>query len=87
MCEARFLDSTDSCSQAQPWRSDIVKPGIKGQRLIAAFLLGCLVFNYPILALFNQDGTIYGIPVLFVYIFGIWLLLIVVMMIIIEMPD
>jgi hypothetical protein len=64
-----------------------VKPNIKGQRLIAAFLFGCLVFNYPILALFNQDGTVYGIPALFVYIFGIWLLLIVVMVIIIEMPD
>ena len=64
-----------------------MKPSIKGQRLIAAFLFGCLVFNYPILALFNQDGTVYGVPVLFVYIFGIWLLLIVVMVIIIEMPD
>ena len=64
-----------------------MKPSIKGQRLIAAFLFGCLAFNYPILALFNQDGTVYGIPALFVYIFGIWLLLIVVMMIIIEMPD
>lgn len=64
-----------------------MKPSIKGQRLIAAFLFGCLVFNYPILALFNQDQSVFGIPVLFVYIFGIWLLLIVVMMIIIEMPD
>lgn len=64
-----------------------MKPSIKGQRLIAAFLFGCLVFNYPILALFNQDRSVFGIPVLFVYIFGIWLLLIVMMMIIIEMPD
>lgn len=64
-----------------------MKPSIKGQRLIAAFLFGCLVFNYPILALFNQGGTVYGIPALFIYIFGIWLLLIVVMVIIIEMPD
>ena len=64
-----------------------MKPSIKGQRLIAAFLFGCLVFNYPILAVFNQDGTLYGIPLLFIYIFGVWLLLIVVMMIIVEMPD
>lgn len=64
-----------------------MKPSIKGQRLIAAFLFGLLVFNYPILALFNQDATLYGIPLLFIYIFGIWLLLIVVMMIIVEMPD
>ncbi len=64
-----------------------MKPSVRGQRLIAAFLFGCLVFDYPILALFNQEGTVYGIPMLFVYIFGVWLLLIVVMAIIIEMPD
>jgi hypothetical protein len=65
----------------------IVKSRIRGQRLIAAFLFGCLVFNYPILALFNRAGTVYGIPVLFVYIFAIWLLLIAVMMFIIEAAD
>ena len=66
---------------------EIVKSRIRGQRLIAAFLFGCLVFNYPILALFNRAGTVYGIPVLFVYIFGIWLLLIAVVMLIIEAAD
>ncbi len=64
-----------------------MKPSVRGQRLIAAFLFGCLAFDYPILALFNHEGTVYGIPMLFVYIFGVWLLLIVVMAIIIEMPD
>ena len=64
-----------------------MKPGIKGQRLIASFLFGGLVFNYPVLSLFNIDGRVFGIPILFAYIFSVWLLLIVVMAVIIETPD
>jgi hypothetical protein len=43
------------------------------QRLAAAFLLGWLLFNYPVLALFNRAANIYGIPVLYAYIFLAWL--------------
>ncbi len=42
---------------------------IKSQRLVALFLLGVLLFNYPLLALFNRAGDAFGIPVLYVYIF------------------
>ena len=35
----------------------------KGQRLVALFLLGCLLFNYPVLALFNVPGALFGMPV------------------------
>ena len=45
-------------------------------RLIALCMLGCLLFNYPILALFNMPGTVLGIPVLYAYIFTVWALLI-----------
>ena len=46
------------------------------KRLVALFLLGCALFNYPILSLFNLDIPILGMPLLLVYIFGIWCLLI-----------
>ena len=46
------------------------------KRLVALFLLGCVLFNYPILSLFNLEVPIFGLPVLLVYIFGIWCLLI-----------
>ena len=42
---------------------------VKSQRLVALFLLGVLLFNYPLLALFNLAGEAFGIPVLYVYIF------------------
>jgi hypothetical protein len=48
----------------------------KGQRLIALFVLGCLLFNYPVLSLFNVAADAFGVPVLYAYIFAAWMLLI-----------
>ena len=65
-----------------------MKTGIKGQRLIAAFLLGCLVFNYPVLSLFSSvEGTVWGVPTLFAYIFISWSCLIALVAVIVELPD
>ncbi len=52
------------------------RSGIHGQRLIAVFLLGCLLFNYPLLYLFNIDRYLSGIPLIYIYIFAAWGLLI-----------
>ena len=49
-----------------------------GPRLVALFLLGCLLFNYPMLALFNLRVTVLGIPLLYAYLFVAWALLIAV---------
>ena len=46
------------------------------KRLVGIFLLGCVLLNYPILSLFNLDIFIFGIPLFYLYIFGIWCLLI-----------
>jgi len=46
------------------------------KRLVALFLLGCVLFNYPILSLLNFQIPIFGLPLLLVYIFSIWCLLI-----------
>ncbi len=60
------------------------KPTIKSQHLLALFLLGCLLFNYPLLALFNWPSLVFGIPVLFIYVFGAWALLIGLLAFVIE---
>ena len=57
---------------------------IKGQRLVALSMLGCLVFNYPILELFNRPWTVLGIPVLYAFIFAAWGLLIALMALVVE---
>jgi hypothetical protein len=46
------------------------------KRLVALFLLGCVLFNYPVLSLFDFEIPIFGLPLLLVYIFGAWCLLI-----------
>ena len=51
----------------------------KGQRFVALCLLGVLLFNYPILALFNVSGTVFGVPVLYAYMFVAWAALIALM--------
>lgn len=48
----------------------------KGQRLAALCMLGALLFNFPILALFNVPGTLFGVPVLYAYLFIAWAVLI-----------
>ena len=57
---------------------------MKGPRLVAVFLLGRLLFNYPLLALFNRPTETSGIPLLYVYIFVAWMLLIGLLALIIE---
>jgi hypothetical protein len=56
----------------------------KGQRLAALCLLGLVLFNFPILALFNRPATVFGIPLLYLHIFAAWALLIGLMAWIIE---
>ena len=58
----------------------------KTQRLVAIFLLGVLLFNYPLLALFNRASETFGIPVLYVYIFVAWALMIGLLALVIERP-
>jgi hypothetical protein len=45
------------------------------KRLVAIFLLGFTLLNYPLLSLFKPDVLILGLPLLYVYIFGVWCLL------------
>jgi hypothetical protein len=60
------------------------RSGMTGQRLVAIFLIGWLLLNYPILSLFTRSGDIAGIPLLYAYLFGIWTLLIALMALVVE---
>jgi len=48
------------------------KPSLRAYRIVSLFLLACLLFNYPVLALFNLGATAAGVPVLYVYLFAAW---------------
>ena len=62
----------------------MIRPSIKGPRLVALFLLGLLLFNYPLLSLFERSGEILGVPLLYAYVFTVWAVLIALMALVIE---
>ncbi|MEJ2155177.1 MAG: hypothetical protein P8X96_07560 [Desulfobacteraceae bacterium] len=50
---------------------------IRTKRLIGLFLLGYLLFNYPLISLVNLPARVGGIPILYAYIFGVWIVIII----------
>ena len=62
----------------------MLRSNLKGQRLVVLFLVGGLLFNYPLLAVFNGAGEAFGIPALYVYIFVSWALMIGLLAIVVE---
>ncbi|WP_054684588.1 hypothetical protein [Rhodothermus marinus] len=45
-------------------------------RLVALFVLGLLLMNFPLLSLFSRERLLLGMPVLYVYLYGVWALVI-----------
>lgn len=60
------------------------QPTARNRYLTLLFLLGCLLFNYPPLAIFNRPSYLLGVPLLYVYVFAAWALLIALLAAIIE---
>ena len=56
----------------------------KQPRFVALCMLGVVLFNFPVLALFNVDATVLGVPVLYFYVFAAWALLIALMALVAE---
>ncbi len=66
---------------------ETMQPALKGPRLAALFMLGVLLFNYPLLQLFAHDGMIFGLPVLYCYVFCAWAALIGLMAMVVERSE
>jgi len=56
----------------------MAKPGLIGERLVAVFMLGVLLLTPPFLGIFNTPTRVFGIPVLYLYLFAAWVLLIAI---------
>jgi hypothetical protein len=50
--------------------------GLVGQRLVLVFVLGLVLLNEPVVSLFDRGQRVGGIPLLFLYLFLAWALLI-----------
>jgi hypothetical protein len=64
--------------------NDETRDETRGPRLAALCMLGMLLFNYPVLALFNVSGTLSGVPLLYAYIFLAWTALIALMALVVN---
>lgn len=65
----------------------MTRPGITIERLLALFLLGIVAFTPPFLGIFNTPRLILGIPILYLYLFGVWGLLIALVALTVRGPD
>ena len=57
---------------------------IKEQRLIAFCILFAILYNFPIISLFNKFSKISNIPVLYIYLFVVWFVIIAVIFAIVS---
>ena len=53
-----------------------MKGKLVGQRLGLVFLLGLLLFNDPVLSLFDRSAQFGGLPLVYVYLMVVWAALI-----------
>jgi hypothetical protein len=67
--------SGDACNFLE---TAVKKPSLRMYRIVALFMFGWLLFTYPVLALFNVTATVAGIPVLYVYLFTAWAVVIAI---------
>lgn len=61
--------------------------GLGAQRLLALFFAGALLFNFPLLALWDRDALILGVPLFPAALFLIWAALIALLAFIVEAGD
>ncbi len=61
--------------------------GLKAERLVALFLAGWIAFNPPILGLFGVPVTVFGVPLLYLYLFAGWAGVIGLAALIVERRD
>lgn len=60
------------------------EPHRRRERLVILFIVGVLILHYPLLALFSRVWLSFGIPLLYLYLFLAWLLLIVLLAVVME---
>lgn len=53
-----------------------MKQKLESQRLLALFVAGCLLLNYPLISLWNREALLWGLPLFPLALFALWALLI-----------
>lgn len=56
-------------------------------RLVALCVLGALLFGFPLVSLFSRELLVWGIPVFFLYAFGVWAVLVALTAVVLEVGE
>lgn len=56
----------------------------RGKKLLGLCALFFTLFNFPLITILDKEGMIWGIPTLYLGIFGIWLGLILLLYLMME---
>jgi hypothetical protein len=78
---APFKDVDDQRRRSTDWNTERT-----GERLVAIFCLGVLMFNPLFMSMFDGETgrSLFGMPVLFFYLFASWALLIALLAWVVE---
>jgi hypothetical protein len=52
--------------------------------IIILFVISFMILNYPLLSIFDRPVLLFGIPLLYFYIFAVWFVIIVLLALISE---
>jgi len=58
----------------------------QNERLIAVLIAGLLALNYPLLSLFSKVRLVFGVPLLYLYLFAVWYIIIACVALILAKP-
>ena len=58
----------------------------RNERLIAVLIVGLLALNYPLLSLFSKVKLVFGVPLLYLYLFAVWYIFIICVALILARP-
>lgn len=62
----------------------MTRAGLLGSRLLGLFALALLLLNFPLLALWDHEAVVLGIPLFPAALFGLWAVLIVALALLME---
>ena len=61
-----------------------MKEQFKEQKLLLLSITFLILFNFPIISIFNFETTINGIPTLYFYVFTLWIMMITIIFILVN---
>lgn len=57
------------------------------ESIVILFTSAALALNYPVLHLFDRAWALFGIPILYLYLYLLWFLIIILLIVVVERSE